>query len=181
MCICEASTLQVISSAVVPLPSLVSTYALGFLSALAVFADVLCALRHALRVGSVRPLAQNTPLFLPPAAHAKLVCQTCSLLLTFKGLPKAFGGPQDGASRQLLPLSVAADVAASQTGADSESFRDTLTGTELEKLRRPKGLHYLYMPQSEQLYMFQCQRKSNSFSSTGRWPPTAIHRKCGCS
>lgn len=99
------------------------------------FADISRTLGSALHFGE--PLTGSTPLFLPASAHTRLVCQACSHLLTWKGLPRAFGEQQDEASRQLLPLSVAADVAASQTGADPGSFRDTLTGTQPGKqLRR---------------------------------------------
>ncbi|PHJ25440.1 hypothetical protein CSUI_000708 [Cystoisospora suis] len=100
--------------------------------------DISRTLWSALHFGE--PLTESIPLFLPPAAHTRLVCQACSLLLTWKGLPRAFGDPQEEASRQLLPLSVAADVAASQTGADAGSFRDTLTGVK----RLETGLPHEY-------------------------------------
>ncbi|ESS29720.1 hypothetical protein TGDOM2_318640 [Toxoplasma gondii GAB2-2007-GAL-DOM2] len=81
--------------------------------------------------------------FLSEGNRTRLICRTCSLLLSCKQLPRAFDGSKNPYRRQMLSLELAVDVAAAQAETSPDSFRDKISGIKC----LPDGLADENVPQ----------------------------------
>ncbi|PFH36274.1 hypothetical protein BESB_044660 [Besnoitia besnoiti] len=95
-------------------------------------ADIRQKLRHAVSPSEAHSTMAGThhQPSLSENSHTRLICKTCSLLLSCKKLPPSFDGSTGKSRRQLLPLAVAVDVASAQTGIPADSFRDKISGAK---------------------------------------------------